>query len=373
MELRDQIVSFINHWNQRGELPLCQLITWAGLSRNRFYDWQKRFAKPNKHNAAIPKKHWILDSERQAIIRYATEHLDAGYRRVTYLMLDEDVVAVSPSTTYRVMQKAGLLGRRNFGPSKKGTGFDQPAMPHEHWHMDFTYLRLGSQFYFLVMVLDGYSRAVLSWDINETMTERDAEITLQNARESFPNQRPRIISDNGAQFLAKDFKEFIKICEMTHVTTSPYYPQSNGKLERINQTIKSECIRKLCPSDVEDARRVMEKYIKDYNEVRLHSAIGYVAPMDRLTGQDQVIQTERQAKLKAARINREQAFLRRISETETIRSNAVSKASIPPHLVGRRASTQRLLAADRKMTLQRLRFALKLNCERLRHNNSHNY
>ena len=333
-ELRDEIVSFLTYWHQRGELALSQLIAWAGLSRNRFYDWQKRFGKPNEHNTALPKKHWILESEQQAIIRYATEHLEAGYRRITYLMLDEDVAAVSPSTTYRVMLKAGLLGQRKFAPSKKGTGFDQPSMPHEHWHMDFTYLRLGSQFYFLVMVLDGYSRAVLSWDINETMTERDAEITLQRARELYPNQRPRIISDNGAQFLAKDFKEFIKICEMTHVTTSPYYPQSNGKLERVNQTIKCECIRKLCPSDPEEARRVMENYIKDYNQVRLHSAIGYVAPLDRLTGRDQAIQTERKTKLQAARTKREQVFLTQCQAVQAGGDESTSEASIPPSSSG---------------------------------------
>jgi len=304
MELRDEIVKFVEHWHQRSELPKSQLIAWCGLSRNRFYDWTRRLHKPNEHNAPIPKRHWILDWERQAIIRYGTENLEAGYRRLTYLMLDEDIVAVSPSTTYRVLLEAGLLGQPRFGPSKKGDGFDQPLQPHEHWHIDFTYLNIGSVFYFMVTVLDGCSRAILSWDINETMNTRDAEIVLQKAREKFPDQRPRIISDNGGQFLSKDFKEFIRICEMTHVTTSPYYPQSNGKLERVNRTIKSECLRKLCPLDVEEARRIAGRYVTDYNEVRLHSAIGYVAPMARLEGRHEVIKTERIHKLKEAKKHR---------------------------------------------------------------------
>jgi transposase InsO family protein len=70
------------------------------------------------------------------------------------------------------------------------------------------------------------------------MTEMDVEIILQRAKERFPEARPRIISDNGPQFIAKDFKEFIRISGMTHVRTSPYYPQSNGKLERFHATIK---------------------------------------------------------------------------------------------------------------------------------------
>ena len=61
------------------------------------------------------------------------------------------------------------------------------------------------------------------------MTEQDELVVLQRAKEEFPNETPRIICDNGSQFLAKDFKEFIRICGMTHVRTSPYYPQSNGK------------------------------------------------------------------------------------------------------------------------------------------------
>lgn len=304
MKLRDEVLDFIEHWHQRGGLTISQLIAWCGLSRNRFYDWCKRRGTPNQHNSPIPKKHWIQDWERHAIIQYATEHLEAGYRRITYLMLDENIVAVSPSTTYRVMFKNGLLRQRKFAPSKKGTGFDQPHSPHDHWHIDFSYINIGSIFYFLVVVLDGCSRAILSWDINETMTTDDAEIVLQKAREKYPAQKPRIISDNGGQFLSKDFKEFIKICEMTHVTTSPYYPQSNGKLERVNRTIKSECLRKLCPLDVEEARRITSRYINDYNEVRLHSAIGYLTPNSRLTGQHEVIRAERNHKLKEARKNR---------------------------------------------------------------------
>jgi putative transposase len=304
MALRDEIVDFVEHWHQRGELPKSQLVAWCGLSRNRFYDWCRRHNQPNEHNAPIPKRHWILDWERQAIIRYGTENLEAGYRRLTYLMLDEDIVAVSPSTTYRVLHEAGLLGQPRFGPSKKGDGFDQPLQPHEHWHIDFTYLNIGSTFYFMVTVLDGCSRAILSWDINETMNTRDAEIVLQKAREKYPDQRPRIISDNGGQFLSKDFKEFIRICEMTHVTTSPYYPQSNGKLERVNRTIKSECLRKLCPLDLAEARRIAGRYITDYNEVRLHSAIGYVTPVARLEGRHDAIKTERRRKLEEAQRKR---------------------------------------------------------------------
>ena len=139
------------------------------------------------------------------------------------------------------------------------------------------------------------------------MTEADVETIIQRARERFPDARPRIISDNGPQFIAKDFKEFIRICGMTHVRTSPYYPQSNGKIERWHKTLKGECIRVKTPLSLEDARRIVADFVEHYNEVRLHSAIGYVTPADKLAGREPAIFAERDRKLDAARERRRAA------------------------------------------------------------------
>jgi putative transposase len=97
-------------------------------------------------------------------------------------------------------------------------------------------------------VLDGYSRNVVHWEIRESMREPEVEIILQRAKEKYSPERPRIISDNSPQFIARDFKEFIRISGMDHVRTSPYYPQSNRKIERWHQSLKRECIRPLLPS-----------------------------------------------------------------------------------------------------------------------------
>ena len=139
------------------------------------------------------------------------------------------------------------------------------------------------------------------------MTEPEVETIIQRARERFPGERPRIISDNGPQFIAKDFKEFIRICGMTHVRTSPYYPQSNGKIERWHKTLKGECIRIKVPLSLEDARRLVAEFVAHYNEMRLHSAISYVAPADKLAGRAPTILAERDRKLEAARERRRAA------------------------------------------------------------------
>lgn len=90
----------------------------------------------NEHNAWVPRDFWLESWERAAIISYFKDHQDEGYRRLTYMMMDEDIVAVSPSSVYRVLSGAGLLRRWNCKPSHKGTGFVQPLAPHEHWHVD---------------------------------------------------------------------------------------------------------------------------------------------------------------------------------------------------------------------------------------------
>jgi transposase InsO family protein len=218
------------------------------------------------------------------------------------MMLDEDIVAVSPSTTYRVLRQAGLLKRWNQShTSSKGRGFQQPLEAHDHWHVDISYINVAGTFYYLCSVLDGYSRFIAHWEIRESMTEADVEIVLQRAAEAFPDVRPRIISDNGPAFVARDFKQFIRISGMTHVRTSPYYPQSNGKIERWHQSLKRECIRPKTPLTLEEARRVVGGYVHQYNTERLHSAIGYVTPLDKLQGRSEQIFAERDAKLADAR------------------------------------------------------------------------
>jgi len=220
------------------------------------------------------------------------------------MMLDADVVACSPASVYRVLKAAGLLGQRNAKPSHKGKGFVQPLLPHEHWHVDVAYLNLCGTFYYLCSLLDGCSRYIVHWEIRETMTEADVQAIVQRARERFPGVTPRIISDNGPQFIAKDFKEFIRLCGMTHVRTSPHYPQSNGKIERWHRTLKGDCIRVQTPLSLEDARRLVADYVEHYNGVRLHSALGYVTPRDRLEGRQQTIFDDRDLKLEQARERR---------------------------------------------------------------------
>ena len=273
-----------------------------GLPEWQFYEWKNRYGKPNDHNGKIPKDFWLTDEEKQAILKYAENNPLSGYRRMCYEMMDAGVAAVSPTTVFRILRDNGLMNRfKRPSPSKKGTGFEQPLKPHEHWHIDISYINICGTFYYLCSILDGYSRKIVGWGIGEKMTEKDVEIIIQAAQEKYPAAKPRIISDNGAQFIAKDFKEFVRILGMTHVRTSPYYPQSNGKIERWHRSLKEESIRQKVPLSLAEAIRIVGEFIEEYNTKRLHSAIGWITPNDKLAGKSEEIWQSRDEKLATAR------------------------------------------------------------------------
>ena len=301
------MVDFVNRWSTRTEIAASRLVRGLGVASGKFYAWRSRYGTVNEHNAVVPRDHWLEAWEKAAILAFDEQYPLEGYRRQAFMLLDRDIVAVSPSSVYRVLKEAGRLGRWNRKPSRKGTGFVPPLKAHAHWHVDMSYVNIRGTFYYLCSVLDGYSRSIVHAEIRESMKEMDIELVIQRARERFPGATPRIISDNGPQFIAKDFKTFIRTCGMTHVRTSPYYPQSNGKLERWHRSIKSECLRPGTPLSLEEAHRLVSRYVAHYNTVRLHSAIGYVTPQDKLEGREPAIFADRDRKLEAARARRRAA------------------------------------------------------------------
>jgi transposase InsO family protein len=174
------------------------------------------------------------------------------------------------------------LDRKIATPSEKSTGYIQPTKIQQEWHVDVSYINDGGTFYFLISVLDGYSPYIVHQELRETMKELDIELVIAKGTEKHPGVKPRIISDNDPKVIAKDFKEFVREYGLTHVRTSPYYPQSNGKLERWHGSLRSERIRPSCPATKDEAEKRIAKYVDYYNLTRLHSGIGYITPTDCL-------------------------------------------------------------------------------------------
>ena len=204
-------MDFVRRWSEKAEIGVGRFVRWLGVTASKFYDWRQRYGCVNEHNSWVPRDFWLEPWEKDAIIGFHLKSPLEGYRRLTFMMLDADVVAVSPASVWRVLKQAGLLSRWKRRPSRKGSGFEQPLRPHQHWHIDVSYINLCGTFYYLRSVLDGFSRFLVHWDLRESMRETDVEVTLERAKEKYPEAKPRIISDNGRQFIARDFKEFIRI------------------------------------------------------------------------------------------------------------------------------------------------------------------
>jgi transposase InsO family protein len=298
-------VEYITEKQNRTGISSKTLLRWLGIARSKYYDWLSRDSFFVSHNGQVPKSHWILEWEKYAIVQYALSHQMEGYRRLTYMMLDENVVAVSPSSVYRVLKKAGLLNRWNMvSSSLKGQGFIQPEKFNEHWHIDIKYVNFKGTFLFLIAIIDGYTRYKVHHELRTHMQESDVEIVVQRAIEKYPDVKPRLISDNGSQFISKDFTSYMKNMELKHVRTSVRYPQSNGKIERFHRTVHQECLQQKSLINLEDARRQVAEFIEFYNTKRLHSSLYYLTPDDYVKNKVEKRLDERRNKLAMAKMNR---------------------------------------------------------------------
>jgi len=299
-EIKQEIVDTLVRLKKQTGLPVKLFVKILGVSNQKVIDWKKNGVKKEKKN--IPKSHWSTPEERCAVVEFKKENMQLGYVRLTWMMIDKDIAYLSPSSVYRILVNAALNNKwtKPAGEPKK-EGFDQPVRVHEHWHLDISYLNYKGTFVYLICVLDGYSRAILSWDICIRMESFDVQIVLWRTCEKYlkadnPNN-PRLITDNGSQFLTKEFKDTLKFFSMKNVRTSVNHPQSNGKIERFHGTIKSEKIRSMPILNLDQMKSEVGEWIDFYNNERLHSAIQYVTPMDVINGKQEEIINERKRKL----------------------------------------------------------------------------
>jgi putative transposase len=160
-------VDFVRRWSEKAEIGVGRFIPWLGVTASKFYDWRQRYGCVNEHNGWVPRDFWLELWEKEAIIEFHLKNPLEGYRRLMFMMLDADVVAVSPASVWRVLKQAGLLSRWKSKPSRKGTGFEQPLQPHQHWHIDVSYINLCGTFYYLCSILDGFSRFLVHWDLRD--------------------------------------------------------------------------------------------------------------------------------------------------------------------------------------------------------------
>jgi len=286
-----------------------RILQTLGLARTVFYAWQARATADAlaDRSPRAPRTAQLLPEERAAIVCYAEAHPGEGYRRLAWQMVDAQVVAASPSAVYDVLKAAGRLYRP---APEAGSGRKPPAAtrPDQRWHVDVLYLWVLGRWYFLVTVIDAYSRYIVQWELCWTLTGDAMALVLQAAIDKTPGATPEVVSDNGPEFINRDFVTVLKAQGLKQIRTRFYHPESNGVLERYHRTFRDEGWGQAQPADYPAAQALIRDWVTTYNTTRLHSALNYLPPADYYRGNPEVPLAGRRARLAAARQRRRDAW-----------------------------------------------------------------
>jgi transposase InsO family protein len=307
LEVRQSAEREILRYKAKTGISLTILLRYAGIPQRTWREWQERRGVETKHNNNVPKTYYLTPEEVRAIVAFCIANPIKGYRTLCWEMVDQNLAFVSCSSVYNVIKRHNLDKKWAESVEMKKRGFDQPQAVHEQWHIDFSYIKIQGSFYYFLGILDGYSRKMLNWRLCQNMEGINAEILVAETKELYPDAKDvRRISDNGSQFISKDFQELLAFLEVDHTLTSANHPQSNGKLERFHRTLKTEHVRRSAYLDYQDACIRMAQWIAYYNSQRLHGAIWYLTPNDVFYGRAENRLAERKEKLHTACIKRQE-------------------------------------------------------------------
>jgi len=277
------------------------------VTKSTVHRWEQECANPPKERMRC-NPYEIREEEIQAVLAYRTKNdelREMSYKKLTYAMIDENIVYLSESSVYRILKKHHLLGASYKEKGDAGDEYrEKPLFVHHHWHVDIAYVKIYGEFFYLIAILDGFSRYVVGWELMLDMTKQSVVSFTQKVCDRYPDAKPKIIHDNGSQFVSLDFKKLLRENECIDIPTKVKHPETNGKIERFIGLVRQEALRPNSPVSLGEATKVLASFVEYYNNRRLHSAIGYVKPVDVFTGVHVEIQKEREKKLAEAKKRR---------------------------------------------------------------------
>ena len=306
-------MNFIEHMTELTSFTKHEIVKQLSLNRATYYNWLGRRESDRltdiKPVGKNPER--LLDWEKEAIRDFYLTYQQNGYRRITYMMIDQDVVYVSPSTVYRYLKSQGLL-MRWAEPMPIGPRPEYPKAPNEKWHTDLMIMNIDGENYYYQGLIDAYSRYIIAWDIYAEGTAFNTSLVLQEAFDNSPEDiNPIIIADNGPEFIGREFRQVISHNNAIRVKIRPYHPQSNGIEERFHRTLREECISRY--DNLIEAKRKVSIWIEHYNNIRLHSSLNYMTPAIWHHGDPKALYHERKRKIEEARKERRLVNLRQAS------------------------------------------------------------
>lgn len=294
---------------QRSQVSLEFCLEKFGIKKSTYYGWfdDSGILKDIKPRSPVNDRK-VLPEEISAVLEYRKSHPDIGYRKLCWQMVDENVVCLSETAVYNILSAHNMLNgwsRLDLDPAEKEYRY-KPRAPHHHWHTDIAYIKIQGVFYFLIMVLDGYSRMLLGWELMTDMLGSSVELFINRVKEKYPHAKPKLIHDNGSQFISLEFVRLLQKLEIQQVRTRRNHPQTNGKIERMNGVTKSEAIRPNAPNSYQEAFEILNSWEYEYNYHRLHAGIKYLRPADMFFGRSEKVLSQRSERIEIARLNRKQ-------------------------------------------------------------------
>ncbi len=269
-----------------------QALMALGIPKSSYYRWRQ--GQPNSENRKRPWNR-ITPEEEDKVLAVARESPELSSRQLSAWITDNKGFAVSESTVYRILRREGLVKRQETQLLAANEYHTKTTRPHQMWATDASYFRVvGWGYYYLVTVMDDYSRFILAWKLQKDMSANSLIEVVQEAVDATGmtdvpvEDRTKLLSDNGAGYVSRSFRDYLRLVGIGHILAAPFHPQTNGKVERYQQSLKRE-VNQLpyeLPSQLE---RAIADFVDYYNYRRYHKALGNVMPADVLYGRREEI------------------------------------------------------------------------------------
>ena len=303
----------------RSSWPVRMTLSALGVSTSSYYRWRRDKARTRARPRATPaplQPYESLDEEKAAVKAYALKHPSIRHRELSWRMVDEDVAYLSPSTVYRILKREELVCPWRRRKKRRREENEKASRLNEIWATDLKYVAVGRRNYYLISFLDEYSRYVVHHELLRSMDGHTVSLAAQTALETLPRDAegrlsasPVIRSDNGSCYVSREFGGVLDEHGLSHRRIKPHCPEENGIIERAHRTF-NEALDSVEMTDYLQAERVIDKMIRWYNEERLHSALGFLRPLDYYYGDPKALREKRRRKLVHARHRRKEANLR---------------------------------------------------------------
>jgi putative transposase len=304
---------------ERSAVPKRLALRHIGIAPSTYYRWRRAYECEGlsglDDRCSGPRRVWnrVTDEQRDIVIEHALLHPQEPPRQIAFMVTDTCGFSISESTVYRILKAKGLIPDRDVRGFPAGDEYlDKPTRVNEQWQIDATYMKaVGWGWYFLISVLDDFSRRILAWRLQSKMDGGAFSEVVQEAlavtglERTPPIRKPRLLSDNSSALLGKEFQVYVEAAGLTHILASPYHPQTNGKIERYHRSMKERVLLVVHTTPWELADEIAS-FVGYYNSKRYHEALGNVTPDDVYYGRREGI-FEARRKLKAQTLARRKA------------------------------------------------------------------